>query len=101
MLISASLDDLRIFADPLRTQIVEMLAHERLCNCHLVERTGARQTTISHHLKYLRDRNWVETEAVGRSVYYSLRPEVLRHCGELLIHLSLLASAAQREVACP
>lgn len=101
MLISTSLDDLRIFADPLRAQIVEMLARERLCNCHLVERTGARQTTISHHLKYLREHNWVDTEAVGRSIYYSLRPEMLSACGELLIQLSLLATAAQREAVCP
>ena len=75
MLISTSIDELNIFADPLRVEIIEYLAKEQLCTCHLVEMTGARQPTISHHLKLLRDADLVETEAVGRNTYYRLIPE--------------------------
>lgn len=92
MLISTSIDELNIFADPLRNEIIEALAKEQLCTCHLVEITGARQPTISHHLKVLRDSGFVETEAVGRNTYYRLIPERLE---EFSSRLSLLASSAK------
>jgi len=38
-----------MLADPLRVRIVELLAYETICKCHLVEATGARQSTVSRH----------------------------------------------------
>ncbi len=83
---------LDVFADPLRTQIVGLLAREQLCTCHLVEDTGAKQTTVSHHLKVLREAGMVESEPCGRFTYYRLRPDVL---DELTRHLGELAAAAR------
>jgi ArsR family transcriptional regulator, arsenate/arsenite/antimonite-responsive transcriptional repressor len=83
---------LAVFADPLRTQIVALLAGEQLCTCHLVQETGAKQTTVSHHLKVLREAGLVDSEPSGRFTYYRLRPEVL---DELTDHLSELADAAR------
>jgi len=94
MLISTSIDKLAVFADPLRSEIIELLAQEQLCTCHLVEMTGARQPTISHHLKILRDAGLVETEAVGRNTYYRLLPERLDEYSELLSELSKQARSA-------
>ena len=68
---------LRALADPLRARIVELLAHEQLCNCHLVEMTGARQTNVSNHLRVLRETGLIEAQPVGRFTYYRLRPEAL------------------------
>jgi ArsR family transcriptional regulator len=67
----------RVLADPLRARIVELLADEELCTCHLVELTGARQTNVSNHLRVLRRAGLVQTEPVGRYTYYRLRPEAL------------------------
>lgn len=67
----------QMLADPLRVRIVELLAHETMCTCHLVEETGARQSTVSHHLRILREAGWVDTEPCGRFTYYRLRPEPL------------------------
>lgn len=92
MLISTSIDTLSIFADPLRSTIIRYLAKEQLCTCHLVEMTGARQPTVSHHLKLLRDKGFVETETVGRNTYYRLLPERL---GELSVLLGELAEQAR------
>lgn len=64
-------------ADPLRARIVELLAGEQLCNCHLTELTGARQTNISNHLRVLRQAGVVAAEPAGRYTYYRLRPEAL------------------------
>jgi len=66
-----------LLADPLRVRIVSLLAAEPLCTCHLVAETGARQTTVSHHLRLLREAGWVEPEPRGRFTYYHLRPEGL------------------------
>lgn len=67
----------RVLADPLRARIVELLASEQLCTCHLMELTGARQTNVSNHLRALRDAGLIEAEAAGRYTYYRLRPEAL------------------------
>jgi ArsR family transcriptional regulator len=74
-----SLDDalLRVLADPLRARIVELLATERLCTCHLVEELGAGQSNVSNHLRLLRDAGLVTAEPCGRFTYYALEPRVL------------------------
>ena len=96
MLISTSIDKLAVFADPLRSEIIKLLADEQLCTCHLVEMTGARQPTISHHLKVLREAGLVETEAVGRNTYYRLLPERLEEYSSLLVELAERARLAAR-----
>jgi ArsR family transcriptional regulator len=87
VLTSVEADLLRVVGDPLRWQIVALLAGEELCTCHLVQATGARQTNLSNHLRVLRDAGVVEAAPCGRFTYYRLRPEALEamagHLGEL------------------
>ncbi|MBF9067062.1 ArsR/SmtB family transcription factor [Streptacidiphilus fuscans] len=104
MLTSVDTDLIRVLADPLRMQIVSLLARETLCTTHLVEETGARQTNLSNHLKVLRDAGIVETEPCGRFTYYRLRPEVLDGLARDLAGLASLArvnDAANSKRACP
>jgi ArsR family transcriptional regulator len=82
------LEVLRALADPLRWQIVGLLAVEQLCVCHLTEELGVAQPLVSHHLKALRDAGLVESERFRYWSYYRLRPEVL---DELAGHLGALA----------
>jgi len=63
-----------LLADPLRLRIVDSLAREQLCTCHLIEITGAKQTTVSHHLRILREAGVVLSEAEGRFTWYRLAP---------------------------
>lgn len=84
-----------MLVDPLRRQIVELLAREALCTCHLVEETGAGQTTVSHHLRVLREAGLVDTEPCGRFTYYRLRPDVLRRGAEALVDLASRAQTTQ------
>ncbi len=97
MLISAvgGVDEavVKLFGDPLRARIVRLLAREQMCTCHLVEETGARQPTISHHLKILRESGFVETEPRGRFTYYRLRPDAV---AEVARAVGALAAAAER-----
>jgi ArsR family transcriptional regulator, arsenate/arsenite/antimonite-responsive transcriptional repressor len=101
MLMSASIDEtadlaVKLFGDPLRAEIVGHLAAEQLCPCHLVEMTGARQPTVSHHLKVLRDADLVEAIPDGRFTYYRLRPERLDEVRHGLSKLAEAASSAPR-----
>ena len=92
---------LRAVADPTRRRILEMLAVEQLCVCHLMELLGARQTNVSNHLRVLRDAELVETEACGRFTYYRLRPGAFDAAGAVLSDLSRAAASTPPKRACP
>jgi ArsR family transcriptional regulator, arsenate/arsenite/antimonite-responsive transcriptional repressor len=92
-LIDASV--VRALAEPLRARIVELLADEQLCTCHLVELTGATQTNLSNHLRVLRDAGVVAAEPVGRYTYYRLVPERLEELADSYADLTRRARAAK------
>src|SRR5713101_3992665 len=68
---------LRLLAELTRAAIVQLLALEQLCTCHLVEELGASQTNISNHLRVLRDGGIVTASPCGQFTYYALVPEVM------------------------
>ncbi|MFF3327443.1 ArsR/SmtB family transcription factor [Streptomyces sp. NPDC002889] len=104
MMTSVDTELIRVLADPLRLQIVTLLAKETLCTSHLVEETGARQTNLSNHLKVLREAGVVETEPCGRFTYYRLRPEVIASLAGRFADLAETARAsaeANLKRSCP
>jgi ArsR family transcriptional regulator, arsenate/arsenite/antimonite-responsive transcriptional repressor len=68
---------LKALAEPLRWRIVELLAGEELCVCHLVEELGVPQPLVSHHLRVLRDVGLVSTERFRYWTYYRLEAAAL------------------------
>ena len=72
-----TLSPLRALAEPLRWRIVELLADEELCVCHIVEELGVAQPLVSHHLRILRDAGLVDTERYRYWTYYRLCPKAL------------------------
>ncbi|MDW4918292.1 metalloregulator ArsR/SmtB family transcription factor [Streptomyces californicus] len=102
MMTSVDTELIRVLGDPLRLQIVTLLARETLCTTHLVEETGARQTNLSNHLRVLREAGVVETEPCGRFTYYKLRPEVIAQLAGQFADLAESArTAAENKRACP
>nr|WTB30976.1 metalloregulator ArsR/SmtB family transcription factor [Streptomyces sp. NBC_00830] len=102
MMTSVDTELIRVLADPLRLQIVTLLAHETLCTTHLVEETGAKQTNLSNHLRVLREAGVVETEPCGRFTYYKLRPDVIAQLASQFADLADSAhNAAENKRACP
>lgn len=73
-----------LLADPLRLQIIQALAAEQMCTCHLIDLTGAKQTTISHHLRILREADMVTVEAAGRFTWYRLADGAFDHAARAL-----------------
>lgn len=102
MMTSVEADLVRVLADPLRMQIVTLLACETLCTTHLVAETGARQTNLSNHLRVLREAGVVETEPCGRFTYYRLRPEVIARVADRFAELAASArTAVENKRPCP
>jgi ArsR family transcriptional regulator len=78
---------LKALADPLRWRVVELLSHEELCVCHLVEELDAPQPLVSHHLRVLRDLGLVSTERYRYWTYYRLEPSALAPVADRLARL--------------
>jgi ArsR family transcriptional regulator len=90
---------LRALADPVRQRIVELLAGEQLCTCHLVEELQATQTNVSNHLRVLREAGLVASEQAGRYTYNRLLPERIAQLStglDSLVARSRLAAAEKR-----
>jgi ArsR family transcriptional regulator len=85
---------IRLLADPLRLQIVELLANGPACVCHLVEDTGAKQPNLSGHLRVLREAGLVVAEPHGRFTYYRLLPDALDATASALADLAEQARTA-------
>lgn len=84
-------DVVSALADGRRRRIVELLAAEELCVCHLVEELGIAQPLVSHHLRVLREAGLVESERYRYWTYYRLRARPLADLAE---RLSALAGQA-------
>lgn len=94
LMTSVDVDErIRLLAEPMRVRIVVLLAGEQLCTCHLMEETGAKQSTVSHHLRVLREGGLVEASPRGRFTYYRLLPDVLESLSD---QFEQLAAQARR-----
>ena len=51
----------KIFSDPSRLEILDLLSCGELCACELLEHFQFSQPTLSHHMKSLIDNNLVTT----------------------------------------
>ena len=89
-----------LLGDPLRLQIVESLAREQLCTCHLIDITGAKQTTVSHHLRLLREAGAIIGEADGRFTWYRLAPAAFSSTLARLGGIEASGDAPRLRMAC-
>jgi DNA-binding transcriptional ArsR family regulator len=67
-----------IIGQPVRIQILMVIAGQEACVCHLETVLGMRQASISQHLMVLRKAGLVTTHRDGRNIYYKLQqPDVI------------------------
>ena len=88
---------LKALAEPVRWRIVERLAAEELCVCHLVDDLGLAQPLVSHHLKVLRQAGLVTSERYRQWVYYRLEAGAIDRLCTDLSGVAAPASGAGRE----
>ncbi|NNJ11654.1 winged helix-turn-helix transcriptional regulator [Chloroflexales bacterium ZM16-3] len=72
-------DDLGILANPIRLQILDMLAQRdgHVCVCDLEAALPVKQPTVSHHLRLLRAAGLIDCERRGLWVYYFVQRAAL------------------------
>ena len=84
---------LKALAEPVRLQILERLAVEELCVCHLVDELGLPQPLVSHHLKVLRAAGLVSSQRFRQWTYYGIRTDALASVADELGGIAARAAA--------
>ena len=77
----------KALSHPVRIKILRILTGGS-CTCGgMVEQLPLAQSTVSQHLKVLRQAGLILGEDVGSSVYYSIDPSAMRHLRALIVTL--------------
>jgi ArsR family transcriptional regulator len=97
---SPVLDTVKVLAEPMRWRIVQLLAAEELCVCHLVDELDVPQPLVSHHLRVLRDAQLVESSKFRYWTYYRLRTGPVADAGRSLVELAATADGQRRRRPC-
>ena len=73
-------DDFDILANPIRLQLLDMLARHggKVCVCDLEASVAVKQPTVSHHLKLLREAGLIDWEKRGLWSYYFVNEKAVR-----------------------
>lgn len=70
---------LKALGNPVRFQIVQILAEKQMCiTGEIVEFTTLAQSTVSQHLKVLREAGLIAGEIEGPATCYCLNPDGIR-----------------------
>ena len=70
---------------PARVQILRMLSRLNACVCgQIVKEVGLAQSTVSQHLKVMKDARIIQGEIDGPRVCYCLDPQTLRRLKALV-----------------
>jgi ArsR family transcriptional regulator len=67
----------KALGDPKRAMIVDMLSRGELCACMILEKFEMTQSTLSHHMKLLRECGLVKEREEGKWTYYSLDADTI------------------------
>ncbi|WP_323707106.1 metalloregulator ArsR/SmtB family transcription factor [Mammaliicoccus vitulinus] len=83
----------KIFFDPIRLEILDLLSCGELCACELLEHFQFSQPTLSHHMKSLIDNNLVTTRKNGNKHMYQLNHAIL---DDITQNLKVINTSNQR-----
>lgn len=68
----------KIFGDPTRLRILDLLLNKPLCVNEISEKIDVSQSAVSHQLKILRLSNLVATDKIGKNVYYKISDDHIK-----------------------
>ena len=76
---------LQAAADPVRLAILRQLSTDGpTCACDFTDCCDIKQSTVSHHLKVLREAGWIRGERRGTWIWYSIRPQAAERFGAIV-----------------
>lgn len=79
----------KAMADETRFAILEMLADEELCACHILEEFDITQPTLSYHMKILVDSGLVDSSKDGTWTRYKLNPNSFKLIKDKIVKLDV------------
>jgi len=75
---------LQAAADPVRLAILRQLSADGpTCACDFTDCCDISQSTVSHHLKVLREAGWIKGQRRGTWIWYAIRPQAVERFGAL------------------
>lgn len=81
-------DFFKLLGDGTRIKILNALFYSEMCVCDIAALLGMTQSAISHQLRVLKQGRLVKHRKEGKSVYYSLDDEHIKHIIEQgLMHI--------------
>ncbi len=72
-------DFFKLLGDGTRIKILNALFYSEMCVCDIAALLGMTQSAISHQLRVLKQGRLVKHRKEGKSVYYSLDDEHIKH----------------------
>jgi ArsR family transcriptional regulator len=92
--IEDNLNDLALLAQalghPHRIAIIQYLLRNPGCICgKIVDELPLAQSTVSQHLKKLKDAGWIRAETDGPKTCYCLKPGAVRRFADMVEQLSI------------
>lgn len=69
---SALAAKLRIISDPVRVRILRLLSCREMCACDVLAQLEISQSTLSHHMKVLRQAGLIHTRKQGTWMHYTI-----------------------------
>jgi ArsR family transcriptional regulator len=63
---------LRCIGQPTRLRIIKLLSHDEKCVCEISGTLAREQSSVSHHLKALKECDIVVTRQEAKNIYYRL-----------------------------
>lgn len=85
------INNIKVFkalGDPKRAMIVDMLSCGELCVCDILEEFEMSQSTLSHHMKILRECGLVNGREEGKWTYYSLDEEEIERTKQFFLTIT-------------
>lgn len=79
---------LKALGEPIRLQLIEQISQGQNCICHLQSQFSVSQPTLSHHMKILVDAGVVDSEKIGKNVYYTINEVELVKMVDYLLQFS-------------
>lgn len=71
---------------PARIKILNFLARQKHCVCSpIVDEIGLAQSTVSQHLKILKESGWIQGSISGNKVCYCINPETVEFYQENIV----------------
>ncbi|MGB4440194.1 MAG: metalloregulator ArsR/SmtB family transcription factor [Sedimentibacter sp.] len=69
---------MKALSDETRVKIFEMLSHDELCACKILEEFNITQPTLSYHMKILCESGLVGSRKDGSMTKYSINKDTLK-----------------------